>query len=184
MDALNKAIVKTTQNSVFILDTPIGEVFVDLVLAFPELDTMISLRHLHDYTESRFEHHPYVTMCHPNLLEHPDVMHPFDYVACSRAWSDKSMGETLINLGQLTEKFGTEFAKKIFMDGIQKMNSVNYIVAASRLPSAPLPVCVFDHSPAESRKVTNAMFQDAIEHGWMDGHTVDERKRKHKFCKA
>jgi hypothetical protein len=182
MDALTKAIVPTTQQSVFILDTPMGEVFVDLVLAFPELDTMISVRHLHDHAESRFEHHSDVTMCHPNLLEHPDVMHPFDYVACSRAWSDKSIGEALINVDQLTERFGMEFAKKMFMDGIQKMNSVNYIVAASRLPSAPLAVCVFDHSPAESRGVIDAMFQDAIEHGWMDGHTVDERKRKQGHC--
>lgn len=98
-DVLKEAL----QQYEFITDDPFAQMFPDVLLAAPHISVIATLRDPLMWARKRKEKHPSAAICHESLWSHPGVFHPFDFVGCLQAVGDKTVGDAILTIRNVTE---------------------------------------------------------------------------------
>ena len=132
----------------FVTDTPVAEVFHELLLlAKEQAGVMMTLREASEWTERRIAQFSDTWMCRRELWDDPNVLHPFDYLGCfiaakhgfspNKAFTsmiDHAIGAPPLKYvglpvtEKLKERFNSTLIKEIEQAYVQ-MNTVNWLLA-------------------------------------------------------
>jgi hypothetical protein len=132
-------------------DSPVAEIFTDLIGLRPWALTMASYRGPESWAKSRIANHGSVPICHLSLWNRSEVLHPYDYIACLKMKTYSKDALTSINTISAAQLEGAYI----------KMNTVNAFVALSR--NVPfLPICVYDSATDNTKAVTDLLVQNGM----------------------
>ena len=156
----------------FVTDTPVAEVFHELLLlAKEQAGVMMTLREASEWTERRIAQFSNTWMCRRELWDDPNVLHPFDYLGCfiaakhgfspNKAFTsmiDHAVGAPPLKYvglpvtEKLKERFNSTLIKEIEQAYVQ-MNTVNWLLA-QKMGKPVMPVCLWDRpfNKAQSKK--------------------------------
>lgn len=147
LNSLGVATGNVLKNSVFLSDTPMSWLFPDLFRLVPQVVSISTFRDMDSFLDSRARHHGDDFMCHRSLWNSPDLLHPFDIVACLRL--KVTVSDALQYVQDLSKREGLKLAIRA---AYMAQNTVNAIIANKN--GKLMAICLQDFDRREALKVT------------------------------
>lgn len=132
-------------------DTPVSEIFMDLIGLRPWKFVMATYRNPSEWAARRLAEHNQGLICHPSLWDSPVVFHPFDIIGCLEARD--FVKDAFLPIKQIS----STNLERAFI----KMNTRNAYEALHRnIPF--LPICVFDSNQNSVEAVLSLLRQSGM----------------------
>lgn len=125
-------------------DTPVQEIYTDILSLAPNISVILSIRDSFEWASSRLlKHNHREFICHPDLWEHPEVKHPFDFIGCMK--QSKYIFQSLITVPFLKDMLDPTYRFRNLLDKLQdafkRLNTYNLLISN---PKRLHLICVWD----------------------------------------
>lgn len=138
----------------FWTDTPVANVFADVVGALPWALSMATYRAPRDWAQRRLDEHGRDVICRPRLWGAPGVLHPFDMAGCLNA--SRTVEEAFVSIKDVS----SDLLEMAYI----KMNTVNARLALDS-DLHFLPLCLFDNESSSAESVAALLRRSGMRAG-------------------
>jgi hypothetical protein len=125
-------------------DTPVQEIYTDILSLAPNISVILSIRDSFEWATSRLLKHSHKEfICHPDLWDHDEVKHPFDFIGCMK--QSKYVFQSLITVPAFEHLFDHTYRFRNLLDSLQdaykRLNTYNLLITN---PTRLHLICVWD----------------------------------------
>ena len=149
-------------------DDPLAQLLPDILLAVPDVSILATLRDPLSWARRRKEKHPRAVICQPLLWDHPNVLHPFDFIGCLQQAGDQTVGEAIVLVQNISE---TSLASAFVL---YNTVSLHQVLAAG----CPVQAFCFWDMPAEQHSTTR--MTSKLRHFWRKSPSTARFLKKRK----